>query len=154
MQRELVPHEDEVERSGGSTPRWPTLRDSAIRAGLYAANMPEDVGGGGLDTLTWMLMERELGPDGRVVRCRPDGRRLPDSAQATPAVVKGPPCHTPQANIRSAPGATTPDCGGTTKHCAGPAASSSTTTSLTSDAGSGRRPERPRALPRQAVRSG
>ena len=26
--------------------------------------MPEEVGGGGLDTLTWMLMERELGHTG------------------------------------------------------------------------------------------
>ncbi len=26
--------------------------------------MPEEVGGGGLDTLSWMLMERELGHTG------------------------------------------------------------------------------------------
>jgi alkylation response protein AidB-like acyl-CoA dehydrogenase len=63
--RELVPHEDEVERTGVLDPGLlRTLRDTAIRAGLYAANMPEDVGGGGLDTLTWMLMERELGHTG------------------------------------------------------------------------------------------
>ena len=65
VQRELVPYEDEVERSGVLNPGLlRTLRDTAIRAGLYAANMPEDVGGGGLDTLTWMLMERELGHTG------------------------------------------------------------------------------------------
>ena len=65
VQRELVPHEDEVERSGVLDPGLlAKLRDTAIRAGLYAANMPEDVGGGGLDTLTWMLMERELGHTG------------------------------------------------------------------------------------------
>ena len=65
VQRELVPYEDEVERSGVLDPGLlRTLRDTAIRAGLYAANMPEDVGGGGLDTLTWMLMERELGHTG------------------------------------------------------------------------------------------
>lgn len=65
VQRELVPHEDEVERSGVLDPALlAKLRDTAIRAGLYAANMPEDVGGGGLDTLTWMLMERELGHTG------------------------------------------------------------------------------------------
>jgi alkylation response protein AidB-like acyl-CoA dehydrogenase len=65
VQRELVPHEDEVERSGALDPGLlAKLRDTAIRAGLYAANMPEDVGGGGLDTLTWMLMERELGHTG------------------------------------------------------------------------------------------
>jgi len=65
VQRELVPHEDEVERTGCLDPDLVTeLRGRAIRAGLYAANMPEDVGGGGLDTLTWMLMERELGHTG------------------------------------------------------------------------------------------
>ena len=65
VQRELVPHEDEVERSGVLDPGLlAKLRDTAIRAGLYAANMPEEVGGGGLDTLTWMVMERELGHTG------------------------------------------------------------------------------------------
>ena len=65
VQRELVPHEDAVERAGVLDPALlVTLRDTAIRAGLYAANMPEEVGGGGLDTLTWMLMERELGHTG------------------------------------------------------------------------------------------
>jgi acyl-CoA dehydrogenase len=65
VQRELVPHEDEVERSGVLDPGLlAKLRDTAIRAGLYAANMPEELGGGGLDTLTWMLMERELGHTG------------------------------------------------------------------------------------------
>ena len=65
VERELVPHEDEVERRGVLDPGLlRKLRDTAIRAGLYAANMPEDVGGGGLDTLTWMLMERELGHTG------------------------------------------------------------------------------------------
>ena len=65
VQRELVPHEDAVERAGVLDPALlATLRDTAIRAGLYAANMPEEVGGGGLDTLTWMVMERELGHTG------------------------------------------------------------------------------------------
>jgi alkylation response protein AidB-like acyl-CoA dehydrogenase len=65
VQRELLPHEDDVERSGVLDPGLlADLRDTAIRAGLYAANMPEEVGGGGLDTLTWMLMERELGHTG------------------------------------------------------------------------------------------
>jgi len=65
VERELVPHEDEVEHSGVLDPGLlRKLRDTAIRAGLYAANMPEDIGGGGLDTLTWMLMERELGHSG------------------------------------------------------------------------------------------
>jgi alkylation response protein AidB-like acyl-CoA dehydrogenase len=36
------------------------LKAKAIEAGLYAANMPEEVGGAGLDTLTWVLYEKEL----------------------------------------------------------------------------------------------
>jgi len=65
VHRQLVPHEDEVERSGRLDHELlHRLRDTAIQAGVYAANMPEEVGGGGLDTLTWMLMERELGHTG------------------------------------------------------------------------------------------
>ena len=60
--KELYPHEAEVERTGVLRH---DLRDAikakAIAAGLYAANMPSDVGGAGLDTLTWILYERELG---------------------------------------------------------------------------------------------
>jgi acyl-CoA dehydrogenase len=59
---ELFPHEAEVEATGRLRPE---LRDEikrkAIDAGLYAANMPAGVGGAGLDTLTWILYERELG---------------------------------------------------------------------------------------------
>jgi acyl-CoA dehydrogenase len=59
---ELYPHEAEVEATGVLRPE---LRDEikakAIEAGLYAANMPAEVGGAGLDTLTWLLYERELG---------------------------------------------------------------------------------------------
>ncbi|MGI9404938.1 MAG: acyl-CoA dehydrogenase family protein [Hyphomicrobiaceae bacterium] len=59
---ELYPHEDEVERTGKLRPELrDALKAKAIEAGLYAANMPEEVGGAGLDTLTWILYERELG---------------------------------------------------------------------------------------------
>ncbi len=37
------------------------IKAKAIEAGLYAANMPADVGGAGLDTVTWVLYEKELG---------------------------------------------------------------------------------------------
>ena len=75
VQRELVPHEDAVERAGVLDPALlVTLRDTAIRAGLYAANMPEEVGGGGLDTLTWMVMERELGHTGYALQMLPVAR--------------------------------------------------------------------------------
>ena len=38
------------------------IKAKAIAAGLYAANMPAEAGGAGLDTLTWVLYEKELGP--------------------------------------------------------------------------------------------
>ncbi len=59
---ELYPHEAEIEETGVLRH---DLRDAikakAIEAGLYAANMPAEVGGAGLDTLTWVLYEKELG---------------------------------------------------------------------------------------------
>ncbi len=59
---ELVPHEDEVERSNAVPPELiRQIRDRAIAKGLYAVNMPEELGGGGLDALTVALVEIELG---------------------------------------------------------------------------------------------
>jgi acyl-CoA dehydrogenase len=59
---ELVPHEDEVERTDEVRPELlRQIRDKAIKAGFYAANMPEELGGGGLDHVSLTLMERELG---------------------------------------------------------------------------------------------
>ena len=65
VERELYPHEEEVERTGRLRPELAEqIAQRAIAAGLYAANMPEDVGGAGLDTLTWVLYEKELGRAG------------------------------------------------------------------------------------------
>ncbi len=62
VENELYPHEAEIERTGVLRPELiADLKAKAIAAGLYAANMPEDVGGAGLDTLTWLLYEKELG---------------------------------------------------------------------------------------------
>ncbi|WP_157015659.1 acyl-CoA dehydrogenase family protein [Mesorhizobium xinjiangense] len=62
VENELYPHEQEVERTGHLRPELvKELQAKAIEAGLYAANMPEEVGGAGLDTLTWLLYEKELG---------------------------------------------------------------------------------------------
>jgi acyl-CoA dehydrogenase len=62
VDRELVPHEDEVEQLDEVTPELQKeIRTKALNAGLYAANMPEDVGGGGLDAVSLALVERELG---------------------------------------------------------------------------------------------
>src|ERR1700712_1611209 len=62
VERELSPHEEEVERTGVLRPELAAqIRQKALAAGLYAANMPEEVGGAGLDTVTWVLYEKELG---------------------------------------------------------------------------------------------
>jgi acyl-CoA dehydrogenase len=62
VERELYPHEAEVERTGVLRPELAAqIRSKALAAGLYAANMPEEVGGAGLDTVTWVLYEKELG---------------------------------------------------------------------------------------------
>ena len=60
--RELYPHEDEVERLGDVPPELVTqIRRRSIEGGLHAANMPADLGGGGLDAVGMTLAERELG---------------------------------------------------------------------------------------------
>ena len=62
VENELYPHEAEVERTGVLRPELiAELKAKAIEAGLYAANMPDEVGGAGLDTVTWLLYEKELG---------------------------------------------------------------------------------------------
>jgi alkylation response protein AidB-like acyl-CoA dehydrogenase len=62
VEHELYPHEQEIERSGELRPELLLdLKAKAIDAGLYAANMPVDVGGAGLDAVTWVLYEKELG---------------------------------------------------------------------------------------------
>lgn len=60
--RELLPHEGEVERLGHVPPEVADgIRKRAIEAGIFAANMPVEVGGAGLDNLTMALVEKELG---------------------------------------------------------------------------------------------
>ena len=62
VRRELVPHEDLVERLDEVPVELAReIRGKAIAAGLYAANFPADLGGGGLDALSLTLAERELG---------------------------------------------------------------------------------------------
>jgi acyl-CoA dehydrogenase len=65
VDRELMPHEDEVERLDDVPAELAErIRGRALAAGLYAANMPADLGGGGLDAVSMTLMERELGRTG------------------------------------------------------------------------------------------
>ncbi|MFK7890433.1 MAG: acyl-CoA dehydrogenase family protein [Granulosicoccus sp.] len=62
VENELYPHEENIERSGELD--MDVVREiqvKALEAGLYAANIPEEFGGAGLDTLTWLLYEKELG---------------------------------------------------------------------------------------------
>jgi len=62
VENELYPHEAEVERSGHlNMDLVREIQQKAIAAGLYAANIPEEFGGAGLDTPTWLLYEKELG---------------------------------------------------------------------------------------------
>jgi acyl-CoA dehydrogenase len=62
VRRELVPHEDLVERLDEVPDELAReIRGKAITAGLYAANFPAELGGGGLDALSLTLVERELG---------------------------------------------------------------------------------------------
>jgi len=62
VDKELMPYETEVERQDRVRPELiAQIRERAKAAGLYAANMPEALGGGGLDALGVALMERELG---------------------------------------------------------------------------------------------
>lgn len=62
VENELYPHEDEVEQLDEIPAGLASaIRDKALAAGLYAANMPAELGGGGLDALSVVLVERELG---------------------------------------------------------------------------------------------
>ena len=62
VRKELQPHEQEIEATGVLREDLRAeLKAKAIAAGLYAANMPAEVGGAGLDTVAWVLYEKELG---------------------------------------------------------------------------------------------
>ena len=62
VERELYPHEAEVERRDEvPVDIANAIRDKAVAQGFYAANIPAAHGGGGLDAVSMALMERELG---------------------------------------------------------------------------------------------
>ena len=62
VEEELYPHEQEVERTGEVRPGLRRrIIERALEVGLYAANMPSELGGGGLDPLTMCMLDRELG---------------------------------------------------------------------------------------------
>ena len=62
VEQEIYPHEDSVEKSGVvPADLGESIKQKCIDAGFYAANLPEEVGGGGLSHLDFTLLERELG---------------------------------------------------------------------------------------------
>ncbi len=62
VEQEIYPHEESVERSG-QVPRelFEDIARKCRELGFFAANMPEEFGGGGLGELDFTLVERELG---------------------------------------------------------------------------------------------
>ncbi|MGI9332451.1 MAG: acyl-CoA dehydrogenase family protein [Gammaproteobacteria bacterium] len=62
VEKELYPLEQEVERLG-TVPEsiGKAIKTKVLELGFYAPNLPADVGGGGLDHLSFALLERELG---------------------------------------------------------------------------------------------
>ena len=62
MEKEIYPHEEAVDRSGRVPPELGRqIERRAVEAGLYAANLPESVGGGGLGYRSMAVVEREYG---------------------------------------------------------------------------------------------
>ncbi len=61
-EKELEPHEAAVDRTGEVPEELGShIKQKAIEMGFYAPNLPESIGGGGLDYKSLALFERELG---------------------------------------------------------------------------------------------
>ncbi len=62
VEQELAPHEAEVDKAGEVPEELGMhIKSKAREKGLYAPNLPESIGGGGLDYKSLALLERELG---------------------------------------------------------------------------------------------
>ena len=62
VEEELYPYEAQVEKEDKVDPELrQQIIDRSKQIGLYAANMPESLGGGGLDSLSMCMLDRELG---------------------------------------------------------------------------------------------
>ncbi len=62
VEKEIYPHEDEVERTGEVRSEIAeAIKSKTIKLGFYACNFPESAGGAGLSHLDFALVERELG---------------------------------------------------------------------------------------------
>lgn len=88
VERELYQHEAMVERLGAvPLELGKEIQGKVLALGFYAANLPQEVGGGGLTTLDFTLLERELGrasmalsvffgrPSGILMACDEDQRQ-------------------------------------------------------------------------------
>ncbi len=87
VEREFYPLEEEIERAGRLDPSVATeIRRKVRDLGFYAPNIPSEFGGGGLNVLSFTLLERELGrtshalsvhwgrPSGILCACTPEQR--------------------------------------------------------------------------------
>ncbi len=87
VESELYPLEDQVEKQGFVPPEMgQEIAAKVKQLGFFACNMPEEVGGGGLNHQTFTLVERELGrasmaltvffgrPSGILMGCNDDQR--------------------------------------------------------------------------------
>lgn len=62
VEKEIYPHENSVEQSGDVPDEIARqIKNRCLDSGFYAANLPTEVGGGGLSHLDFALLERELG---------------------------------------------------------------------------------------------
>ena len=62
VEKEMIPHEEELERSNHLPSELAELlKTKSMELGLHACNLPAEVGGGGLDAVSVMLVEKELG---------------------------------------------------------------------------------------------
>jgi acyl-CoA dehydrogenase len=62
IKTELAPLEDEIEKTGVLLPELAAMvHKKAKTLGLYAMNIPEQFGGGGLSTIDQMLVEEQFG---------------------------------------------------------------------------------------------
>ena len=62
VETEIYPHEAAVEKAGQVPPELgQEIKRKCLELGFFAANLPEEVGGGGLGHLDFTLLERELG---------------------------------------------------------------------------------------------
>lgn len=82
----LQPLENEVEQLGHIPPdKLAALKQEVVSLGLYALNMPEEVGGGGLCTLDMCLVEEQLGQTSDALIRRVFGQVYPMLMACTPA---------------------------------------------------------------------